>query len=247
VDGDEDMWPVGPYVLELLWDVPDERLDGFRSWYEEEHLADMASVPGILSARRFERDAAYPFASPSTSAHLTLYEVADLSTFSTVEYERLSKAPSQRTMETAAGLGMTRTVYRQVYPPTGALTGAGVSEAQQQPAGTAVLHIRMGCEPAVEDEFNRWYNSEHLPLITGVTGVLHGRRFVDLDGTRPPPPGSRPQPYMALYELADAGVAAGSGMKAAGQPTPWRQRLGDRVHAHVQVYRQVAWLEGTAP
>jgi hypothetical protein len=50
-----------------------------------------------------------------------------------------------------------------------------------------------------------------------------------------------------VYELAGADVAGGPGMVAAGRPTPWRERLGDQVHAHVQVYRQVAGLEGIGP
>jgi hypothetical protein len=247
VAADEDSYTVGSYLLQLMWEVPSARLDEFRSWYEEEHLADMAAVPGILSARRFERDPSYPFAHPTARDHLTLYEVADLATLSTPAYLRLSRTPSRRTMETAAGLGMARTVYRQLFPSRGVLTGAGVSGAPRQEAGAAVLHIMMGCQPVAEYEFNGWYNDEHLPLITGVEGVLHGRRFAVVDGAAPSPPGSSEAPYLAVYELADADVAAGPGMVAAGRPTPWRQRLGDQVHAHVQVYRQVARLEGTGP
>jgi hypothetical protein len=245
-DGDEGV-PVGPYLLQLRWEVPEDRLDEFRDWYEEEHLPDMASVPGILSARRFERDPEYPFAHPSTWAHLTLYEVAGLSSFATKEYVELSTAPSRRTMEIAAGLGMARTVYRQLFPPHGVLTASGISEARRQPAGTAVLHIRMGCEAAVEDDFNRWYNEEHLPLITGVPGILHGRRFLDTEGDGAASAGSSAQPYLAVYELAEPAVAAGAAMMEAGRPTPWRERLGDRVHSHVQVYREVSRLEGTPP
>src|ERR1035441_3782185 len=97
------IYPVAPYLLQLLWDVPDERLDEFRSWYADEHLPDMAAVPGILLARRFERDVDYPFASPATSNHLTIYEVADRAAFDTDEYRNLSTAPSERTMKVAAG------------------------------------------------------------------------------------------------------------------------------------------------
>ncbi len=247
---DDDTFPIGPNLLELQWEVPPDRLDQFNGWYEEEHLSDMAGVPGILSARRWERDPSYPFAHPSARAHLTLYEVAGLSSFTTPEYERLSKEPSPRTMETASGLGMWRRVYRQLYPPRGVLTAKGPSDSPRQLAGSAVLYVRMWCEPALDEEFNRWYNEEHLPLITGVDGVLHGRRFVDVERARPDPEEGDPEvhfPYVAVYELADAGVAGGQPMREAGQPSPWRQRLGDRVRAHVQVFREVSRLEGTPP
>jgi hypothetical protein len=234
--------PVAPFLLQLLWDVPPDQLEEFRSWYEEEHLADMASVPGILLARRFERQASYPFATPTTSDHLTIYEVADRGAFATDEYRDLSSAPSPRTMKVASGLGMRRSVYQQLYPTTGAYRGQAVSEASVQRAGQAVLHITMGSDPDCEDDFNRWYNEEHLPMIAGVDGVLHGRRFVELEGDAS---GSRPLRYLALYELAEASVAASPEFVAAGQPTEWRRRLGARLESHVQVYEEVARLTGT--
>jgi hypothetical protein len=243
VDSADAANPVAPYLLQLLWDVPSERLEEFRSWYEEEHLADMASVPGIVLARRFERQASYPFASPTTSEHVTIYEVADRGAFATDEYRQLSSAPSPRTMKVASGLGMRRSVYHQLFPAMGAWRGRAVSEAPVQRAGQAVLHITMGSDPDCEDDFNRWYNEEHLPMIAAVDGVLHGRRFIELEGDASGP-GPRPLRYLALYELADASVAASPEFVAAGEPTEWRRRLGTRLESHVQVYEQVAHLVG---
>jgi hypothetical protein len=194
-------------------------------------------------ARRFERQASYPFASPTTSEHVTIYEVADRGAFATDEYRQLSSAPSPRTMKVAAGLGMRRSVYHQLFPAMGAWRGRAVSEAPVQRAGQAVLHITMGSDPDCEDDFNRWYNEEHLPMIAAVDGVLHGRRFIELEGDASGP-GPRPLRYLALYELADASVAASPEFVAAGQPTEWRRRLGTHLESHVQVYEQVARLVG---
>jgi hypothetical protein len=237
--------PIGPYLLQLLWEVPADRLDEFRSWYTEEHLPDMAAVPGIVLARRFERDVAYPFASPATSDQLTIYEVADRAAFDTDEYRQLSTAPSERTMKVAAGLGMRRTVYHQLHPALGVVGAGGAGEAPLQPAGTAVLHITMGSDGDYEDDFNRWYNEDHLPAVTSAAGVLYGRRFLEVEGDAATVQPSRPLRYLALYELADAAVASSPGFVAAGQPTDWRRRLGDHIQSHVQVYRQVERLDGT--
>jgi hypothetical protein len=237
--------PVAPYLLQLLWEVPADRLIEFRSWYTEEHLPDMAAVPGIVLARRFERDVAYPFASPATSDHLTIYEVADRAAFDTDEYRSLSTAPSERTMKVAAGLGMRRTVYHQLYPEAGVYGAGGVSSAPLQPMGKAVLHITMGSDAEYEDDFNRWYNEDHLPAVTSADGVLYGRRFLEVEGDAATVQPTRPLRYLTLYELTDAEVASSPGFVAAGQPTDWRRRLGDHIQSHVQVYRQVERLEGT--
>jgi hypothetical protein len=239
------MNPVAPFLLQLLWDVPDERLEEFRSWYTEEHLPDMTSVPGVLLARRFERVVDYPFASPATGDHLTIYEVADRAAFDTDEYRSLSTAPSERTMKVAAGLGMRRSVYHQLHPSAGVHRAGRVDEAPEQAAGTAVLHVTMGSDASWQDEFNRWYNEDHLPAVTSAEGVLYGRRFLEVEGDAATVQPSRPLCYLALYELADAAVASSPSFVAAGQPTDWRRRLGDHVQSQVQVYRQVETLRGT--
>ncbi len=46
------------------------------------------------------------------------------------------------------------------------------------PAGAgALLAATMNVDPAAEHEFNEWYNTEHLPQLAAVPGVLCARRF----------------------------------------------------------------------
>jgi hypothetical protein len=47
-------------------------------------------------------------------------------------------------------------------------------------------------DPANEEDFNRWYEEEHLAERMSVPGFLHARRFVALEG------GPK---YLALYDL----------------------------------------------
>ena len=55
----------------------------------------------------------------------------------------------------------------------------------------------MNVGPAVEADFNDWYNAEHLPQLGAVPGVLTARRFRATD------PASERR-YLALYHLKDA-------------------------------------------
>jgi hypothetical protein len=55
--------------------------------------------------------------------------------------------------------------------------------------------IRLRVDPAVETEWNRWYNEEHIPFLAAVTGVLCARRF------RSYQPDALGRNYLAMYHL----------------------------------------------
>ena len=87
--------------------------------------------------------------------------------------------------------------------------------------GANVLFLACGDVPAEhEAEFNRWYDTEHIPLLAAVPGVLGARRFFDPEG--------KPR-YIALYELADARATQSAQWNAA-LATPWAKR----IDAHTQ-------------
>lgn len=66
--------------------------------------------------------------------------------------------------------------------------------------------VRMDIEPEKEEEFNKWYNTEHVPAILKVPGVLSGYRYVSREGT---------PKYMAVYELKDSDVLKSDAWKNA--------------------------------
>jgi antibiotic biosynthesis monooxygenase (ABM) superfamily enzyme len=61
------------------------------------------------------------------------------------------------------------------------------------------LAVRATVDPQREEEFNRWYNSEHIPdVVNTFPGCLGASRFKVTDGD-----GSHQ--YMALYAFRSAG------------------------------------------
>ena len=46
-----------------------------------------------------------------------------------------------------------------------------------QHIGGTILVVMMEVDPAHEDEFNRWYNDEHLPERLEIPGYVSARRF----------------------------------------------------------------------
>ena len=84
------------------------------------------------------------------------------------------------------------------------------------PSGAGgVILVSMDVDPAHEDEFNDWYNTEHIPLFLKVPGVITARRFRPHYG--------KPA-YVALYHVQNAGVYATPAWMAVNR-TPWILRL----------------------
>jgi hypothetical protein len=79
----------------------------------------------------------------------------------------------------------------------------------------ALFIVMMSIAPAVEEEFNDWYNLEHIPRLIQVPGVICARRFRALGAA------SR---YMAVYHLADAAAYAEASWCDADR-TPWIGRM----------------------
>ena len=69
--------------------------------------------------------------------------------------------------------------------------------------------------PDHEDEFNEWMDTEHIPALGAVPGVLAARRYEALTG--------RPK-YLGLYHLVDADVCSSVAWQTASD-TPWRARI----------------------
>lgn len=89
-------------------------------------------------------------------------------------------------------------------------------------ADKGFLLVMMQCPPTLEDEFNAWYDTEHLPERLAVPGVETALRFVCLDGN--------PR-YLAMYDLARHEVLETPAyLKVAyDQSSPWTRRVTSRV------------------
>jgi hypothetical protein len=81
----------------------------------------------------------------------------------------------------------------------------------------ALLAVWMEPPSGSEDDFNRWYDEEHLADRTSLPGFLRVRRYLCLRG--------EPK-YLALYELEDKDTLKTDAYAHARQnPTPWTQRV----------------------
>jgi len=74
--------------------------------------------------------------------------------------------------------------------------------------------------PAVETAFNAWYDTEHVPALARVPGVLAARRFRTSGGN---------PKYLALYHLAAPGVVDSPEWKRASESTAMPQNVRDQI------------------
>jgi hypothetical protein len=79
----------------------------------------------------------------------------------------------------------------------------------------ALFVVAMNVAAAAEEEFNDWYNLEHIPLLSRVPGVATARRFRAGGGS--------PR-YVAIYHLSDPDAYASAQWCEADQ-TPWIGRM----------------------
>lgn len=95
-----------------------------------------------------------------------------------------------------------------------------------------LLIVTATIDPAVEDDWNRWYNDVHLPEIAECPGFRSAQRYVanERDGTRS---------YVSIYELSspEAVESAAFGARRGWGP------FGDRVRFKTLRFSRIAQIE----
>lgn len=98
------------------------------------------------------------------------------------------------------------------------------------------MAIWMDPDPAIEEEFNAWYPSQHLPERLGVPGFRRGRRYLTTGA---------PPEYFTLYETETVEVLRSPAyLERLNNPTEWTRRvLPGLRRVHRNAYRLVAAVD----
>jgi hypothetical protein len=188
-------------LLIAAMDFSDVAADEFNDWYDTEHIPERLRVPGFLNAERW-LGAAHPRQS------LALYDLDNVGVLHSAPYRAVGGANGSPWTKRVTG--RTRSIIRlegEQLRPGDALAPVGQA--------AAVLLISMNVAPEAEAEFNEWYNTEHIPALGGVPGVLCARRYRGQGAT---------QRYAAIYHFANPDVPGGAAWKSAAN-TPWTEKM----------------------
>ena len=193
--------------LLMVWcDVPADKEAEFNRWYNEEHLAERLSVPGFLSAARYEAVKGGP-------KHLAVYELESPAVMESEAYKKVSNNPTAWTKKTgpqAVATTFIRNIYSMIHPKavTPAIAQAGMAPALQLG--------RMGVPANVDAEWNEWYSTIYVPNYEKVPGVIRGRRYRAVVGE---------PTYLTFYEFEHPKVSETDAWKAQQNAVPISQKM----------------------
>jgi len=189
-------------LLFASFDTTPAREDEFNDWYDLEHVPERLRVPGFLNARRWvgEGDSKIAVATYDLETHAVMNSPA---------YRAIGGANGSVWTKriTAIAKRILRFEGEQIVPGD----VSGPAEAN------ALLAVGINIDPAMEAEFNEWYNKEHLPQLGAVPGVLTARRF------RAAGPDIE-RKYLALYHMTSLDVARSDAWSKAAN-TPWTEKI----------------------
>jgi hypothetical protein len=198
-------------ILIAAMDFSEVAADEFHDWYDTEHIPERLRVPGFLNAERW-----IGAANPKQS--LALYDLDNVDVLHSLPY--LAVGGANGSPWTKRVTGRTKSIIRlegEQLRPGDALAPIGQA--------AALLLIGMNVVPVHEAEFQEWYNTEHLPALGAVPGVLCARRYRGVGAT---------QRYVAIYHFTDLDVPSSAAWKTAAN-TPWTERMRPHFRDHLRL------------
>jgi len=181
--------------------------DEFNEWYDNHQIPIRMEVPGFISARRY-RD-------PDRPNYLAVYEITGTKVLESPEYMKVRNQPNARTAWMLANmLDTARYLGNEISDQQ---RGGGADDSLDAPILYAVYFSVP--DERVED-FNRWYEEEHVPMLLKCESWLRVRRF-DIYEADP-----QPWTHLSLHYLADMS-ALDSPERAAARTTDRYKRLAE--------------------
>ena len=208
-------------ILIAAMDFSNVAEDEFNDWYDTEHVPERQRVPGFLVCQRW-------IGAENSKHSVATYDLDSVSVLQGPGYraiggENLSPWSKRVTSRVQRIL---RFEGDQILPGDTVATDNG---------GGLLL---VGMTPAlgVQTAFNAWYDSEHVPALARVPGVLCARRFRNAATGGPK--------YVALYHLTAPAVVDSAEWKQASGSTPMpehiRLQISDRVRLVCRSYRRTS-------
>jgi antibiotic biosynthesis monooxygenase (ABM) superfamily enzyme len=191
-------------VFIVTGQVEPEWEEEYNRWYDEEHLPNLRNVPGYLSAERY-------VAVDGAPTYMALYEVESVAATRSPEHDRAVNTPW--TARVRPHYQAQRAFYQQIFPDNGVVEGVAWANGTARVGG--LLVVRADVKPEHEQDYNDWFNQEHLPALGKVPGSIGGRRFKAIEGG---------PTYMTTSYLTSPDVQASAAWKEA-VTTPWTARV----------------------
>ncbi|KAI0702235.1 hypothetical protein C8Q76DRAFT_234297 [Earliella scabrosa] len=202
----------------------------YNDWYDNEHVPLRIPIPAFQSWSRW---VAVDGQKPS---YFALYDLTDADAVNHPPYSTLADTRSEREKDIIKRLALLdRRTYDRLDVPVPPRAGDAYDVRNPGPYVIAVL---MEVAEDKEEDFNGWYNEEHIALLAKVPQWVRSTRYVlresGASGTdeslRPKGPGGRAPKYLALHEW--------TGPEAVGTDE-FKHAVGTEWSARVKEYATI--------
>ncbi|MDO8567951.1 MAG: hypothetical protein Q7R57_04465 [Dehalococcoidales bacterium] len=215
-------------LLMVKMDPPGSREAEWNDWYNNRHVAARLAAEGFLFIRRYREIEVDPnrFARQGDAKYLALYDLASTDVLNSEGYLEIKKREAAQPADsfeaiTKGLMNVSRGVYEQIFPETG---------DYRPPDSKFLLVVGHDVPHHMDREYNVWYNTEHIPVVTKIPGFLTARRFVLAKGEF----GSKNAPkYLSLYDLEKAPIFDADIRKASA--TPWSAWLQGKYERKIRL------------
>ncbi len=171
----------GTGLLVIWTDVAPEYEAEFNEWYDREHVPQLLTIPGILTGRRYQAVEGKP-------KYIAIYEMTDENVWKSDAFRQVRENPTDWSRKMIPQFRNTqRGIFQRIF-------SFGERPAKQ---AEFALTVRLNTPADHEQEFNAWYNEDHVPALASVPGVYCARRYVAVEGD---------PKYLAIYEMKGAEI-----------------------------------------
>ena len=221
-------------------DLPDAE---FNDWYDNEH------VPLRMALPTFHRATRWTAADSQHPQYLATYDVTSCEIFDQPPYNILPQTRSDREKDVLARAEL---LDRRTYDLLEPDIVPAIAGYEERAPGPYFITLQARVAPELEDDLNRWYREEHIPLLAKVPGWRRSRRYVLRDAGPASGTGAeevrakgRPPKYLAVHEWESLESFETDEFRYATS-TPWRMRLFESAEVwDRRLFRAMrTWVQG---
>ena len=200
-------------LLAVVFDYSTAHADEFHDWYDLEHLPERQAIAGFGACERWVCD------DPPQIAVAT-YNLDSIETLRGEAYTSVAHENSSVWTKRVTAMCNLMLRFEGVQLTPG--------EAAAPTSAGGLLLNAMNVSAEAEDDFNSWYDEEHVPALAAVPGTLSARRY------RSAEVGGGTHKYVAIYYLESPDVTRTEAWKRAVE-TPWTSRVQPHFQDRLRV------------
>lgn len=192
-------------LITVRLDVAAEHDEEFNDWYALEHVPQLTAMPGFVRTRRY-------FCETADIRYLAWYETANETVEAAKDFQQIVANPTPWSLRM-------RKLYGEKRERMNFKLMCEVGGTPDNAPWMYIVHTDI--PDHIVDEYNTWYDSEHLPRCAGIPGVLRARRYMStgiLGGS------SNGPKYLTAYELTGPDVWESPAALQA-RKTPWTEKM----------------------